>query len=202
MTLASWASATTAAARRVGASARGRQSATPVAREVRRRLRLWLRPTLPDSPPHPLSPRARGVLFAVAETLLDGLAPPEPYLASLELAAQSETGVATVYEAFALQLDSAARSRYGSDFAGCTPVQRLALLPRPPATQQRGVRRRLTAAARRLLRPQEVTGHTYVVQPLLRLFAETDAWLVMGYASHPGAPRRLGDGPATTEAPR
>jgi hypothetical protein len=80
-----------------------------------------------------------------------------------------------LYERFERYLDGISTKRYLRDFRGCKPEQRRKVLEAFRAEHSRG--------GKWISR-----YHDHVILEILQLFANTDAWLMLGYDYWPGDP--------------
>lgn len=145
-----------------------------------------------DTPPGPLDADALAALTAAAHALLPAGVQISRYEAQFRWRAANRAGYRALYERFVAALDRAARSAGHARFGAADLAAQQAILAR--LTRARlAVRTRDPLGALRLaLFDREwLVFDRHILRDLLALFAQTDAWLLAGYPSHPGTPRGL-----------
>jgi hypothetical protein len=146
-------------------------------------------PALDATSPGPATDGTVAALVAASGTIIGRRIEPSHYAEYFRWRAEHLPGYRTLYERFASQVDRAARRTAGCPFAGCGD----------------SVRRRLLSAAHRARNPRGaldavwmaaggrrwVAYNVFIFDESLALFAETDAWVLLGYEGWPGEPRGL-----------
>lgn len=160
-------------------------------RDGKGRLRRMLWVPLPDARPAELDADTVTTMAAAVEALLDGTgADPASYVIHLRELARSRGGMAAALEASARHLRRRAKRRFGRDLADCTLLQRLEVLPLPPASGSAGAATVMRRLWHRATDRADLLAYVAVTTPVLRRYAATDAWLDVGYPQHPGQHRR------------
>jgi len=148
-------------------------------------LRALFASSPPPARPGALRESTLGVLRATVDTLLEGHAEPEPYLAQFRFRAETLPGYRAQYERFERSVDADARAHGRAGFRSAPPALRARILARRlPAA---GWRR----AARALFQRDDDRDARFVIRPIFRRFARTDAYLIAGYGAWPGQPRAI-----------
>ena len=125
------------------------------------------------------------VLMAVTETVTDRRIERTHYEEFFRWHALTLPGHKGLYERIGAMLDREANVRGCASFADCTDAMRLDILARLQSMHRSRVRRMLSAAVNR----NWLLLDSYVVQPVLDLFVQTDAWVLLGYPTWPGVAR-------------
>jgi hypothetical protein len=146
-------------------------------------------PEIEATVPGPVTDATVAALVTASGTIIGRRIEPLHYAEYFRWRAEHLPGYRTLYERFASEVDRAARRTAGCPFADCSE----------------SVRVRMLSAARRARSPRGVTdavwmavgGRTwaaynfFIFDEALALFAETDAWVLLGYEGWPGEPRGL-----------
>lgn len=144
-------------------------------------------PELPTSPPGALSTSTLDVVAAFAEAFLHPDVDTSRYQQFAAWRAQNLPGHRALFERFARDLDARAHDAAGRPFATLPRAARVG-----HASELRNVEldttQKLVAA---VLSPRWLLYNDHVADPFLKLFANTDAWLLLGYEQHPGVARGL-----------
>jgi hypothetical protein len=146
-------------------------------------------PALETTAPGPATAATLSTLVAAARTVIGKPIEPSHYIEYFRWRAEHLRGYRTLYARFASQVDHDARRTARCAFADCRGT----------------VRARVLSAAARARDPRSVLdvawmaagGRTWAVydkfifDEVLALFADTDAWVLVGYEGWPGTPRGL-----------
>lgn len=149
---------------------------------------VWT-PALETTAPGPVTDATLSTLVAAARTVVGKPIEPSHYAEYFRWRAEHLPGYRTLYGRFAAQVDRDARRTARCAFADCGAP----------------VRERLLAAASRARTPRTVLDVAWVAaggriwavydrfifDEALALFADTDAWVLLGYEGWPGTPRGL-----------
>ena len=144
----------------------------------------WLRPDT-EAVPGELHERAVRTLLAITATVTNPGVELAHYEAFFRWRARTLPGHRALYERLAFVIDRDAQARAGRPFADCTGPERVAVLGRLEKLRRSRLRRALAAALDR----DWLLLDVHCVQPVLDLFARTDAWVLLGYPAWPGTPR-------------
>ena len=144
----------------------------------------WLRPDT-EAVPGELHESAVRTLLAVTETVTNPGVELAHYEAFFRWRARTLPGHRALYERLAVVIDRDAQARAGRPFADCTGPDRAAVLGRLEKLRRSRLRRVLAAALDR----DWLLLDVHLIQPVLDLFANTDAWVLLGYPAWPGTPR-------------
>lgn len=146
-------------------------------------------PALDGTAPGPIGERTLATLVAAAKTAVGRPVEASHYGEYFRWRAEHLPGYRTLYDRFGAQLDHDARRAVRCPFAECNPADRTRMLR--AADRARAPR---TIADRAWL----LTGgrawvayDTFILGEALALFADTDAWVLLGYDGWPGRPRGL-----------
>jgi hypothetical protein len=126
-------------------------------------------------------------LLAVTEALLDVEVEMNHYENYFRWRLENIPGYKSLYENFIRSLDEEAQNITGENFVSSNKSFR-----------QRCLQNRLQENRRKkvilgILWKDELQYETNIAREIFRLFADTDAWLSLGYESWPGTPRGLAD---------
>ena len=150
-----------------------------------RAIREWWLRLDTDAAPGEIHEGAVRTLLAVTETVTNPGVELAHYEAFFRWRARTLPGHKALYERLAVVIDRDAQARAGRPFADCTGPDRAAVLGRLEKLRRSRLRRALAAALDRDWLMLDV----HCVQPVLDLFARTDAWVLLGYPAWPGTPR-------------
>ncbi len=143
-----------------------------------------------DSPTGPLNPDTLNTLLVYTDTLLGVGVEKSRYQSFFQWHAQKVHGYKTVYEQVAKALNESARERGQCHFAGCGKEIRQEILDHAIARTE-PTKDGWTRLWMAVTNQDWILLHKYVNTPVLKLFANTDALLLLGYESYPGTPRGL-----------
>ena len=123
--------------------------------------------------------------MAVTEFVTDSRIERTHYEEFFRWHARTLPGYKTLYGQLSGLVDRESTERGCLSFAECTPADRNEIFRRLDAMRHSRFRRMITVAVDR----EWLLLEAYVVQPVLHLFARTDAWVLLGYPAWPGIAR-------------
>jgi hypothetical protein len=153
----------------------------------------WLRaPGLLDAPTGPLGEDTVRTLLAATETFIGYPVEKDHYADFFRWHSETLRGYHTLYERFAATVTRAARQSRGCAFAECEDAARRRILEAVLRVRSRGLLGKLRARIfeHDVERDWEQFD-SFIVRPVLELFARTDVWRLAGYDGWPGTPRGL-----------
>lgn len=144
---------------------------------------------LPTAPSGPLSAETTVALRALVEAIF--IAYPvdiDRYQRYYEFHAEKIAGYRQIYMQFTAELDRSARWVYRRSFADCSASDRRQLL-KPWWNVPQSRQEEIISAVLQGTTWMQISQ--YVLQETLRLFMNTDAWIIIGYDGWPGMARGL-----------
>jgi hypothetical protein len=139
----------------------------------------------PDQAPVDLPDSILRTLMAVTTTVTDGRIERGHYEDYFRWQSETRPGCAGLYARACALIDREAEDRGGASFADSASADRAAILSRLADIRHSRARRAMSVLSDR----NWLVLEEHVVQPVLTLFAETDAWVLVGYPAWRGVPR-------------
>ncbi|HEV2440242.1 MAG TPA: twin-arginine translocation signal domain-containing protein [bacterium] len=146
-------------------------------------------PVLEATAPGPVTGATVSTLVAAARAVIGKPIEPSHYAEYFRWRAEHLPGYRTLYERFTARVDRDARRTAGCAFAACGAGARARVLG--PASRARDPRSVVDAAWMAAGGRVWAAYDRFILNEALALFAETDAWVLTGYAGWPGTPRGL-----------
>ena len=166
--------------------------AVAVAAGFRRPLRdvyhRFVVPVLDETPTGSLSDQTLKTLLATTEAFIGYPVESRHYEDFFRWHSETLPGYKTLYERFTETVDRSARRSSGCGFAECESATRRKILE--PAFQVHRARR-LDKVRLGVFEREWRLIDLHIFQPITALFANTDAWRLVGYDAWPGTPRGL-----------
>jgi hypothetical protein len=125
------------------------------------------------------------ILLSVTETITHSQIGRTHYEEFFRWRALTLPGHKALYERLTSMLDAEAREHGRKSFLDCVEAERDQILEHLDKVRRNRMQRMVTLAADR----DWLLLDEHVVQPVLELFARTDAWLLLGYPAWPGVAR-------------
>lgn len=145
-----------------------------------------------DTPAGALNDETLATLMAVTRVLLPAAVHWPRYEAQFRWRAGNRDGYRDLYERCAAALDAIARSAGHARFTAAERSLQQRIVDRFADVRAMILERRTIAALRiALFEPEWLLFERYITRDVIALFAQTDAWLIAGYPSHPGVARGL-----------
>lgn len=140
-----------------------------------------------DVPPGSLGTTSLRTLMAVVDTLIGGAFERHHYEDYFDWHARTRPGYRGLYARSANMVDRLSSRVAGTEFADLGFEERRRLLDALLEFHGSGWRKVWNAVSNR----EVLLFDRYVVQPVLTLYRNTDAWIHLGYPAWPGQPRGL-----------
>lgn len=140
-----------------------------------------------DVAPAPLNEQVRRTLIAVVEVLIGAPFEPAHYEDFFSWYAENLPGYRGLYQRMSVMLDRMGAASAQKPFADLSLDKRRVIVD--VLLESRG--NRLHKLWVGVFHRENLHFDRYIVQPVLELYANTDAWIHLGYAAWPGQPRGL-----------
>jgi len=149
--------------------------------------------TLIDAPTGSLTAQTLSVLLATTEALLHDTPPKEMshYEDFFRWHAEHLSGYKRLYEQFAATVDQIARKSSNITFADNDIVTRKKILAMVAPASSDSLLGKLGKFQIVLFGKEQLLFYNHIVHEIFRLFARTDALILVGYEAWPGQPRGL-----------
>lgn len=128
--------------------------------------------------------------MAASRTVIGKPIEPTHYAEYFRWRAERLPGYRTLYQRFSAEVDGRARGTAGCAFADCDPAVRAKVLLRA-AARARSPRTLLDGLWMATGGRRWAAYDAFIFDEALALFADTDAWVLLGYEGWPGTPRGL-----------
>jgi hypothetical protein len=156
-------------------------------RDLYQQLVQLVQPGLKDSLTGPLNAGVLQVLLVIPETLVDTAVETSHYESFFRWRSENLRGYKGLYEQFTLTLNHVARQAEGCDFVDCDMATRRKILKKTRLWRKD----KMNKLKRVVFERDWFRFEQYIINQILTLFNNTDAWILLGYESWPGTPRGL-----------